>query len=503
MKISLSTRLISIMVLSILLSSLITIFLVSSFTMKKVQGYSNQRDRDIALTMAEALSRAADDEQLEMAIRSLGNQRSRTGHEMMGPMMDQMQPGQGGRRRERAMTAPVLMFSAGDEVIPLLIVDTEGQILQGQSPDLQGIPHTSLPKERLELGAPFYSQGNLAGYVLTGRQAGIGDEEVQYFRSIFRGILIYPSFAALLASLLGALLLGRALKPLKSLYKGVVTIRKGEYGFRVELPPRRKIFNNDDELTRLSEGFNEMAATLEASEEWKKQIISDTAHELRTPVSLIMGNLEMIIDGVYQADKPRLKSLYRESQVLAELIRNLQVLASEESRQNTMEKEDFSLTQMVHQSFDDFRALAEKEHITLLDEAIDDCWITGDRSRSRQVLKNLIVNALRYCPPHGIITLRCRREGESILLEVEDTGPGIPESLRKRVFDRFFKIDSSRSSEGSGLGLSISKVLVENQGGSICVLEGSSGGALFQICFPQTSNQWNRQEFTVSKDDSE
>jgi signal transduction histidine kinase len=472
------------MVFSILLSAFISILLVSSFTMKTFMGYSHQRDRDIALTLAEALSSVESEEQLEMVLHSLGSPKTRTGRQMMGPMM-------GSRPSEKSPATalkrmPSLMISTGDEVIPLLIVDRNGKVIQGQSHDYFGVLGTTLHPDSFTQGAPFYLQGVLAGYVLTGRQVGVDVErgELSYYHSIFRGIFIYPTFAALMASLLGALMLGKALKPLKSLYQGVVTIGKGDYAYRVQLP-RKTFLNSDDDLTRLSEGFNEMASTLEASQEWKKQIITDTAHELRTPVSLIMGNLEMILDGVYQADRSRLESLYRESVNLAGLIKNLQTLSSEESGQNRMDREVLSLPKILHQSLEDFRALAEKEKITLLEDLEEDCSFMGDRNRTGQILKNLLVNAIRHTPEGGSITLRCKGEGTQVLLEVEDTGAGIPPELRERVFDRFFKVDASRSSGGSGLGLSISKILVENQGGQIRVVEGKTGGALFQIRFPK------------------
>jgi len=484
-KITLTARLVTIMVLSILLSSLISIFLVSSFTMRKVMGYSDKRDLDLTFTIADALSRSADEGRLESAIESLMIQRNRGFGPMMG-MGTGMPFQQGGRRRNDAQGFPPVMAD-GEPAIPLVITDRDGIILQGQAWDKDGNLLTSIPDSRLDTGAPFFNKGQIAGYVLTGRQAGIvaQDSEMFYFQSIFRGILLYPTLAALLASLLGALLLRKALKPLKSLYQGVLTIGRGEYSYRVEVPGGSPLISRDDELVRLSEGFNEMASSLEASEEWKKQIISDTAHELRTPVSLILGNLEMILDGVYQADRPRLESLYRESTHLAELIRNLQILASEESRQNRTEKELFSLSELVSGCVDNFKALADKEGIRLISEPSEDLHFRGDRNKTHQVLKNLLVNALRHTPQGGSVFSRCYKEKGFLFVEIEDTGSGIPESLRQRVFDRFFKVDPSRNSSGSGLGLSISKAFIENQGGMISAHEGSRGGALFRISFPE------------------
>nr|WP_230391579.1 MULTISPECIES: ATP-binding protein [unclassified Oceanispirochaeta] len=301
--------------------------------------------------------------------------------------------------------------------------------------------------------------------------------------SIVRGILLYPIISALLASFFGVFLLRRALRPLKSLHLGVQTLQKGEYSYRVKIPDS-KITIRDD-LTMLSEGFNEMAASLEASEEWKKQIISDTAHELRTPVSLIMGNLEMILDGVYKADRSRLESLHRESTVLAELIKNLQVLASEESKRGSTEKIEFSLSELVGHTAEDFRALAVHKNISVQLEDSGNIKFKGDMNKTRQVLKNLMVNALRHTPDNGYIIMRCLRQKNCIIVEIEDSGEGISPEYREKIFNRFFKIDKSRNSEGSGLGLSISRIIIENQGGTLSAHEGRHGSALFRISFPE------------------
>jgi len=459
--------------------------------MQKVRGYSSRRDVDLTYTVADALSRSAEQGQLDSAIQSMMNQRNRVSGHMMGmgggPLS--MPPGNGRRRPNDA--APPLMLPGGFPVTPLIITDKKGNILHGQVRDDRGNLQTHVPGKHLESGAPYYDHGDLAGYVLTSDQAGFikADSEMFYYQSIFRGILLYPTFAALLASFLGALLLRKALKPLKSLYRGVVTIGRGEYSFRVEIPEKSPLFNRDDELVRLCEGFNEMAASLEASEEWKKQIISDTAHELRTPVSLILGNLEMILEGVYEADQSRMESLYRQSSHLAELIRDLQILASEESRQNKTDSKLFSLNALVGTCVEDFKALAEKDGIALTFESCDDLIFSGDRNKTHQVIKNLIANALRYTPPGGSVISRCQRQDGLLQIEVEDTGPGIPKDLRERVFDRFFKVDQSRNSRGSGLGLSISKVLIENQGGTLTAHRGHQGGALLRISFPDEKNK--------------
>lgn len=489
MKISLTARLIAIMVLSVFLSSLVSILFVSSVTIRQVRSMNLHRDQNIALVVADSLSSAAEkgEMQLNRAIVSQGMQRGRypmgEGRMGSGRMNPPLEPDKSPLKN--VLPGQPFVLEDGNEFIPLIITDKRGKILQGQYRGNHDIDKNLLSSEIYMQGAPYYLNGEIEGYVLAGNQAGQSESrgDLLQVTSIVKGILLYPIISALLASLFGVFLLRRALRPLKSLHLGVQTLQKGEYSYRVSLPVSK--FTVKDDLIMLSEGFNEMAASLEASEEWKKQIISDTAHELRTPVSLIMGNLEMILEGVYKADRSRLESLYRESTVLAELIKNLQVLASEESKRGRTEKIEFSLSELVNHTVEDFRALGTQKRITLKLEDSGNVQFTGDMNKTRQVLKNLMANALRYTPENGTIILRCQRKKDYIIVEIEDSGEGISEEYREKIFNRFFKIDKSRNSKGSGLGLSISRIIIENQGGSLTAHEGNSGGALFRISFPE------------------
>ncbi|MDC7232787.1 MAG: HAMP domain-containing sensor histidine kinase [Spirochaetales bacterium] len=484
MKISLTARLILIMILSVFLSSLVSILFVSRFTVNKVRGLNNQRDINISLLVAEALTVAATEGELNLAVSGFGGRElPLSGSEGRQGMMRKNMPGRDSVFRGLMPADPHIMAEGG-AMVPILITDSDGRILKGQFRTDRDRNLNRLDENIIKQGAPFYAEGKIAGYVLAGNMAGQNErgEDQSQLSSMIRAILLYPIVSALLASLLGIFLLRRALRPLQSLYEGVQTIQKGEYSYRVK-PVESRLPIRDD-LTILSEGFNEMASSLEASEEWKKQIISDTAHELRTPVSLIMGNLEMILDGVYKADRKKLESLYRESTVLAALIRDLQVLASEEAGQSPMEKRDFSINELVDHTAEDFRALAHQKKIEIQYDRGDDLKVSGDPVKTRQVLKNLMVNALRHTPEGGWIQLRIIGEKDYIIVEVEDSGEGIPPDFREKIFNRFFKMDQSRGSEGSGLGLSISRILIENQGGRLTAHEGEDGGALFRISFP-------------------
>ncbi len=487
MKISLSARLVGIMVFSILFSSLITILLVGSLTVSRFRSLALQRDRNTAMTFARTLSMAAGEGRLEQMLLSLQHDENTPGSSMPDMHNRPDSPGTDltilpdPRRGRGDMLPPP---KAGlDRMIPIVVSDEAGLVLQGVFYDSFGKRLSQLSPEILKLGAPFYRDGMVAGYVLAGEYAGprgVPEGGPQVLPMI-SGILTSALLSALLALILGLFLLRRALRPLKSLYKGVMTISEGEYSYRLK---PGKASGLQDDLTQLTEGFNEMAASLEASESWKRQIISDTAHELRTPVSLIMGNLEMILDGVYDADRGRMETLYRQSEHLAALIRDLQTLASEESHQAYTEAKEFSLRDLASQMGDDFSVLTEKKGLRLELSLGEEALFRGDRNKTRQVMKNLLSNALKFTPPGGRITVRQYCGEKGFFLEVEDTGPGIPEDKRERIFDRFYKLDKSRNSEGSGLGLAISRLLISNQGGTLSAHGAEGGGALLRILFP-------------------
>lgn len=465
MKKSLSLRLVILIAGTILISSLITIMLVYSFSSSRFRGYALEKDRNLAHTIAGYLTTASQEGRLKEVLETLTlyPQRSRSmqAHMKMMPM-----------RRDGGNSNPV----------GFLITDRQGRILRANL-EMREHFNSPVPEKMFSAGVAFYN-GNqeIAGYVFTGSmlEGSLPDSESQYLSSLLAGVLFSALLAAVLASCIGFMFLQKILKPLKSLNRGVRLLGRGDYNFRVYNP------GSGDELGSLAEGFNEMAASLQASEQWKKQIISDTAHELRTPVSLIMGNLEMMLEGVYQADEDRLRSLYNESILLAELIQDLHELSSAESSMTEMEKESFEPDELISLTAESFRAVMSEKKLHLsVETRFGGSW-KGDRRKVQQVLKNLLANAVKFTPPEGAITVRSFSKGDRLILEVEDTGPGIPADQRLKVFDRFYRLDKSRNRQegGAGLGLAISKAIIELHNGSIEVEEGLTGGALFRITLP-------------------
>jgi len=465
MKTSLSIRLVILIAGTILVSSVITILLVFSLSSSRFRAYALEKDRNLAHTIAGYLTTSAENNRLDEAISSLSLAAQRPRH---------MQP--------RMKTMPMIRASGDIEPVGFLVTDKNGVVLRGNA-GMREHFHNSVSDTKLLDAVPFFNKNRaITGYVFAGvmLEGSLPETEYKYLRSLLLGVLFSAMLSAVLASFIGVLFLKKILKPLNSLNQGVRLLGRGDYSFRVDHP------GSGDELSRLAEGFNEMAASLQASEQWKKQIISDTAHELRTPVSLIMGNLEMMLDGIYEADEERLRSLYNESTLLADLIRDLHELSSAESSQTDLEKEVFDPDELISLMAESFRAVRVDKKLQIHVEAhFHDSW-AGDRRKLQQVLKNLLANAVKYTPSEGSITLRTFRMEEKLIIEVEDTGPGIPADQRLKVFDRFYRLDKSRNRQegGSGLGLAISKAIIDLHNGYLEVEEGQDHGALFRITLP-------------------
>ncbi len=446
MKVPLSRQIILIMILSILVSLGVGLALTIYRTRVEMNQLTEDWDRSLAEVIARGLSEG-----------------------------DRMENFLGGSQYGDPSHRENQNFAEHEKELPSIVIATlEGQIFSLEGDRLEISP-TILPRRLDKKGAPFYKDGELAGYVLSlGRDWGWGKRRILI-------LLLMGTSAAFLASLVGWFLLKKSLRPIGKLHLGVGEIIQGNYAYRVSLDKR--LFH--DELSELGKGFNQMAEAIEVSQEWKKRIVSDTAHELRTPVSILQGNLEMILEGVYEADRTRIQSLLNQSQALGGLIEGLQLLSWEEGGQNPLVYEVLSLGNLLEEGEMAFRSLAEKKGIRLtLVETSDKLLWRGDRLRCQQVLNNILGNALKFTSPGGWVELRGGQEGEVSVLEVEDSGVGIPPELREKVFQRFFKADSSRGSEGSGLGLAISKTLMERQGARLEIQSGRQGGALLRLIFP-------------------
>jgi signal transduction histidine kinase len=278
------------------------------------------------------------------------------------------------------------------------------------------------------------------------------------------------------ALLLTFVLAGRILRPVGALTGAVRRMREGHLDVRVA--PR-----GDDEIARLARAFNEMAERLAHTERTKRQMVSDVAHELRSPVTNLRCGLEAIQDGLAAPDRERIDALHAEVLLLQRLIADLQDLALAEAGGLSLRREPVDVAAVARRAIGGALA-GPPVSVTVGDGA---AAVLADAGRLEQMLRNLIGNARRHTPPHGRIDVRASRMGPDVAIEISDTGSGIAAEHLPHVFDRFYRADPSRdrATGGAGLGLAIVRRLAEAQNGTVSAAsDGEGKGARFRITLP-------------------
>jgi two-component system OmpR family sensor kinase/two-component system sensor histidine kinase BaeS len=247
-------------------------------------------------------------------------------------------------------------------------------------------------------------------------------------------------------------------------------------------------------LGELADSFNLMTEELARADNLRRNMTADVAHELRTPLSVIQGKIEGVLDGVYPAAQEHLEPILEETKLLAHLVEDLRLLALAEAGQLGLEKQPLDVGDLLRDAQVNFGPQADDRGVTLaLDLPADLPPVLADRRRVAQVVGNLLTNALRHTPQGGYVTLAAvlspplpRGDKGEVAISVSDTGAGIPAEDMPYIFERFWRGDKSRSRAGggSGLGLAIAKQLVEMHGGSIGVESAPGEGATFRFTLP-------------------
>jgi signal transduction histidine kinase len=276
----------------------------------------------------------------------------------------------------------------------------------------------------------------------------------------------------------GARSLRRMFTPLDELFRASERVANGDYSVRVQEkgPP---------EVHSLMRSFNSMAERLQVSDQQRRNMLADISHELRTPITVIQGNVEGMLDGIYPTDEARLKSIIEETQILSRLVDDLRTLALAESGALRLKREPTNIAELIRDAISGFGSQMQGKDIhlaMLLDDAED---ADVDPQRIREVLTNLLSNALRYTPRGGEIHVRLTEavaaEERTLTISIQDSGPGIDPSVLPHVFERFYK---SSDSGGMGLGLSIAKYLVEAHDGHIWAESEVGKGTTISLVLP-------------------
>jgi signal transduction histidine kinase len=318
--------------------------------------------------------------------------------------------------------------------------------------------------------------------MMGGSMSGMmGDLTESFQQAVNEILLVAATLAIITAVFVSTFVTRRIVKPVREMQEASRHIANGHYEERVHI-------SGEDELAELAQSFNQMAYTLAQTEDRRRRLIGDVAHELRTPLSSIKSVMEGLQDGVLAAEPATFLSVEREVNRLERLVHDLEELSKAEAGQISLELELISPITFVQTAverlmlqFDDKRVKLEA---VLPDELPD---VLVDRARMTQVMLNLLGNALQYTPEGGQVTVNTWVDIHNVVISVQDTGIGIPSDSLPHIFERFYRVDKSRSRAGggSGIGLTISKHLVEAHNGQLTTSSpGLNQGSTFEVKLP-------------------
>ena len=324
------------------------------------------------------------------------------------------------------------------------------------------------------------------GMGMGGQGFGGSDQMAQLyvdFRASFNEALTYAALAAMIVAMALSLFFSRSvIAPVRAMSFASQRIADGRYDERVRV-------NGTDELAQLALYFNQMAGKLDQVESMRRRLIGDVSHELRTPLTAIKGFMEGLMDGVLPTTQETFQQIHTEADRLNRLVDDLQELSRVEARAYELETRPLDISSLVQTVTKRLAPQAESKHILLdIELAPELPHVLADEDRVVQILTNLVGNALQYTPENGTVTIVAKRIDYEVQISIRDTGMGIPPEHLQHIFDRFYRVDKSRSRRaggGSGIGLTIARALVEAHGGRVWAESGGEGrGSTFSFILP-------------------
>jgi signal transduction histidine kinase len=364
-----------------------------------------------------------------------------------------------------------------------ILLDAQGRVVLDHGSADSPLVGSSFTPQVDEINIPLMINSVPVGTLVMDR--GTLARPVQFILGLIGPTAVISVLLGILTLVIGLLLMRRMINPLSEVMAAAQAVSQGDLTARVP------VHTQNDDLSALSDHFNRMADELERSDKQRRNLLADIAHELRTPITILRGRLEGILDGVYPPDEANIAPALEETYLLERLVEDLRLLALAEANQLRYEMKSIRLNELVETILGLFTAQADEKEIKLLLEAEPDIpEVMVDPQRFQQVIGNLIDNALRYTPEGSTIELNIKKVDQNIELSVADEGQGIPEEELKHIFDRFWRGEKSRarSTGGAGLGLSIARRLVEAHGGRIWARNRSPRGFEVIISLPIDSN---------------
>jgi signal transduction histidine kinase len=398
---------------------------------------------------------------------------------------------------ETVFEAPAQSGSYAERIV---LAGPEGYVIADTAGMLLGQYH---PEEHLVSGVPVTVGTQQAGTVMVGSMVGpvLNPLDRDFLRSVSIAVILSAVTVGVMALILGSVFFFQITAPIRDLTTAAEAIAEGNLECRVRA-------RTGDEIGQLAAHFNLMAETLARSAMLRRQIAVDIAHEFRTPLSLIQGNLEAILDGFYDLSMDNITSVHEETLVLKRLVDDLHSLALAEAEQLRLDKQDVDVSELIIHTVGRFRSKSAERGVCLITELPSDLpKIRGDSQRLSQVLVNLLSNAFRFTTKGGKVVVAARptsgndvpefdkeqdiagkteKEARFVHISVSDSGKGIPPEDLPYVFERFYRADRSRarSSGGTGLGLAITRHIVEAHGGRIRADSCIGVGSTFSFILP-------------------
>lgn len=367
---------------------------------------------------------------------------------------------------------------------PFTLTDENGNVIV---PNGRYHVGDQVSRSDLALGVPITEDGQVIGILVPIRVPFEGNpREVQFIEQINRTLLYGALVGAVIALLLGIFLSSTLTRPIRELTRATHAVSEGDLSQQVPI-------RSDDELGELARAFNTMSAELSRSVRARRQMTADIAHELRTPLSLILGHAEAVHDGVLPPTPETFEIIREEAARLEHLVNDLRILSLADAGELTFTPQTIGPQRLLQEVAALYQYQTERKNISLdLEIASPLPTIEVDPGRMTQVLTNILDNALRHTPEGGRVILSARELTDRVELAVQDSGPGLKTEDLDRIFERFYRVDLSRQREdgGSGLGLAIAKSIVQAHGGQVSAASEAGKGLKVFITLPKTSRRF-------------
>ncbi len=330
---------------------------------------------------------------------------------------------------------------------------------------------------------PLKFRGKVIGSLGVAPRTGLFEPPQQRFlREQKVAFALVAAVVVLLSAGLSLLMATRLVKPLRVLATATHHLAAGTYTTRVPAA-------SGDELGRLGRDFNELALALEKNELARRRWIADISHELRTPLAILRGEVEALQDGVRQPTPDAVRSIHADILRLSRLIDDLYQLSLSDVGALTYRKEDLDLEEVLAETLDPYRQEFAAREITISEERNGEgrATVFGDRERLRQLFSNLLDNVLKYTDPGGVLRIGMEWHDQSVIVDFQDSAPGVPADQLERLFARLYRVESSRnrSTGGAGLGLAICRNIAEAHAGSITARPSVLGGVWLRLELPK------------------